>query len=214
MKLLFVYFLLFCLGGQSFAQIDTLKSHQDSIKKFMLSSNQIIKIEHIEIKCANDYYVYNDFKDTLELSSFGLLGCACDEPKLFKSIQLDSSGQKEIFIIRNCKGRNEMHGGTYDISEKIKFHKLEVWNLDTKVLLFEFKDRYKNKFDIFRTDMQPTVQKGTCSYLCKIKVDNMGIIQLSNCHANSDCSFKPTEGKFQLIGQEYQMVKPTSSKVK
>jgi hypothetical protein len=166
-----------------------------------------------QIMVGQQKYVYNNYKDTIQFSrfktkdkeignnpSFGF----CDEPKIIDSIQIDGIGRKEIVFYRFCRFTNSQHGGSFDIDEKIEIGKYEIWNLDTKTLIFEAIDYIKNKFNRFRAGMEQS--KGTEFYKYDLKIDSNGVITIKNSKQNaSNFTLKPDkeEGVYRFINGDY-----------
>jgi hypothetical protein len=123
-------------------------------------------------------YIYNNQKDTIYLSDMNVgLFCKCKDLQIVDSIQIDGVGSKEIVFLRNCRGENDEQGGTFVRSGYNKVSKYEIWNLDTKQLIFEATNYYKSKFD--RNNLGSNRIKGVESWSYDFRIDDAGTITIS-----------------------------------
>lgn len=131
-------------------------------------------------------YVYYNFRDTIHFSSiktnFTEIGGnpiveVCDVPKIIDSLQIDGIGRKEIVFYLFSKFSNSQHGGTFSIVEATEIGKYEIWNLDTKAILFEAINYKKNDFDSWRGGLFP-YSKGSEFYNYHFSIDSLGIITI------------------------------------
>lgn len=154
-------------------------------------------------------YVYNNLKDTLYLSEINAGQVSlCDTLKIIDTIQVDGFGAKEIVFFRKCNSFNNKHGGSYDISESISLSKYEVWNLDTKQMIFEATNFYNSDFNRFNIYQYPRHIKGNKSYSYEFKIDVNGIITISNLKKNSKV-FTVEWKKVTIKGKSETIVKET-----
>ena len=123
-------------------------------------------------------YIYNNFKDTIKFTKLDVgYFPFFDSLKIIDSIQIDGQGSKEIIFYRICKGQIEEHGGTFDVSEKKEIGKYEIWNLDTKICLFEAVNYMRSDFKRFRVYEQ---SEGNEFYKYDLIIDSVGKITLKN----------------------------------
>ncbi|MGV9003574.1 hypothetical protein [Flavobacterium sp.] len=132
-------------------------------------------------------YVYNNLKDTIQFSEFepkitksGGYNPSTEfyeEAKITDSIQIDGIGRKELVFYRFYRFSNSQHGGSFDIDENIEIGKYEVWNLDTKTILFEVINYRKDDFNRFTAGRIPP-EKGTYIYKYNVKIDDLGTITI------------------------------------
>ncbi len=153
-----------------------------------------------------DYYVYNNSIDTLYLTKIDINS---NEPfsskssKIFDTIQIDGIGSKEIIFERSYSGnfRNIMQA--HQEEEFTKIHKYEIWNIDTKTLLFEAISYYEFRFEYwsiiatrYATDNDGW-SRGICSYSYDFSIDSIGRIKTSGTKTistNKECIPDKEEG--------------------
>lgn len=130
-------------------------------------------------------YLYNNEKDTIYLSKINIGNfCNCDL-KISDSVQIDGVGAKELVFYRNCSGSINEHGGTFDIDESTRISKYEVWNLDTKKMLFEAVTSYQSNYNRFNVYNEIRHVKGFEHTSCQFKIDSIGTITISNIKSDS-----------------------------
>ena len=150
-----------------------------------LLSNPLIAQISPELLKNPAAYIYNNHKDTLNLTKLNLHGFFhCNTIVVFDSIQIDGTGSKEIIFYRNCSSSYGDHGGTFDIEESKEIGKYEIWNLDTKTLLFEAMNYYKFDYSRFIAQASITHQQGIVSYEYDFSIDKKGNITIQNIRNN------------------------------
>jgi hypothetical protein len=126
----------------------------------------------------NGIYVYNNQQDTIYLSDMNVsLSCECKDLQVVDSIQIDGVGSKEILFFRKCDGKNDEQGGTFVTRGYVNKSKYEIWNLDTKEMIFEATSFYKSKFD--RNNLGRNRIKGKVSWSYNFTIDDTGKITIS-----------------------------------
>lgn len=134
-----------------------------------------------------DIYVYNNSNDTIYLSKINSCKfCWCDTLRIVARVQIDSIGSKEIVFLRNCNGFTSEHGGTFDIDESINITKYEIWNLDSKKMIFDAVSSYKSDFNKFQAYSTPKHKKGKESYSYEFKINANGQITISNVKTHAE----------------------------
>lgn len=136
---------------------------------------------------SKNIYVYNNLKDTITLSktNAGRI-CYCDTLKIVDTIQIDGVGSKEIVFFRKCNGFTEEHGGTFDISEATTISKYEIWNLDTKQMIFEATNFYHCDFKEFQAYKKHRQTQGVESYSYNFRIDSVGQITINNLKTSTE----------------------------
>ncbi|MCB0380248.1 MAG: hypothetical protein KDD24_03255 [Flavobacteriales bacterium] len=130
-------------------------------------------------------YVYNNQQDTIYLSKINIGNfCNCDL-KITDSVQIDGIGAKELVFFRSCSGSINEHGGTFDIDENTQISKYEIWNLDTKEMLFEAVTSYQSNYNRFLAYGDPKHVKGFEFSSCGFKIDRTGSITISNVKSDA-----------------------------
>ncbi len=178
---------LFFLCKNYFAQTDSLNGNA-------LNSTVTKSAIDLPLKVLHDsrIYTYSPYYE-------------CSTPQLDRLVQLDSSGSKERITVKVCKGNDETHTAYIDMSSKFKYRVLEIWNVDTKTLLFQIEDRYKRKFRGIDRSQHPFKQNRTCKSRYRLVIDKDGSIEVINRFRSPNCHFVPLEGKYQLVNGMYQM---------
>lgn len=126
-------------------------------------------------------YIYNAGKDTLHFSKILPDGLCLSASTIIKdSIQIDGIGSKEVIFFRNGNCSINEHGGTFDIDENTSVSKFEIWNLDSKKLLFEVITSYQSEFNKFNAYMQPSHLQGYVKFSCNFAIESNGDIKISN----------------------------------
>ena len=194
MKIIFTLF-LFLFSQIAFAQEDSLT----------------INISLEELFSTSDIYVYNDEKDTIYLSELNVGRFGFREPlKKVMEIQIDGIGAKEVVFRRKGTGQTEDHGGTFDISEDTEIIQYEVWNLDTKEMLFYTISFYIFNYKNFNAHANPSHQKGTCFLSQRFKIDDDGKITIKDKVAGVNnekpaCHAFKKEGTYLFIDGKYEL---------
>ena len=144
-----------------------------------ICSNALYAQTSLNFVLRENIYVYNNQKDTIFLSKIDAgIFFTCDDLKITDSIQIDGVGSKEIVFFRNCRGLKEDHGGTFDITESVKISKYEIWNLDSKQLIFEAISFYKSDYKRNQMHKDPQRTKGVESWSYDFKIDSTGLITI------------------------------------
>jgi hypothetical protein len=126
----------------------------------------------------NGIYVYNNQQDTIYLSDMNVpLSCQCKDLQVVDSIQIDGVGSKEIIFFRKCGGKDDEQGGTYVTRGYVNVSKYEIWNLDTKEMIFEATSFYKSKFD--RNNLGRNRIEGKVSWSYNFSIDDTGTVTIS-----------------------------------
>lgn len=156
-----------------------------------------------------DIYIFNNFKDTIYLTKVDLGQFSfTDSIKIADTIQIDGSGSKEIIFVRYSHGSTDAHGGSFDINDYRVFTNYEIWNPDTKTLLFEAIIDYKNDFNnSYAYDEQwGSYRKGQgrATYKYDITVNKNGHVSISNLK-NDGCTPDHTEGTYKFLDGKYTL---------
>lgn len=158
-----------------------------------------------EKQCQN-IYIYNNAKDTICFKATSLkhnpFSIFCNSLVIIDSIQIDGNGSKEFVFYRFCRFSNNSHGGSFDIEEQTEIGKYEIWNLDTKTLLFEAVHSLKTDYKRFLGG-GPT-SKGTEFYKYNLTIDSLGVIKIKYLNAKA-YSLKPdkAEGFYKYVKGQY-----------
>lgn len=176
-------------------------TYSQDIDSLKISYIQNIKTPVISIY-PKQFYLYNNSKDTIYLKP---MPCFCDKIRVIRSIQIDEKGAKEIILYRKCSGIIEEHGGTFDISGKYKLGTFEIWNLDTKKLLFEGMNLKKVNYKTFKTYGGARKKEIGYKYNFKIKKNRL-IIRYVNRRGieNNNLSLDKEEGLYQFSAGSYK----------
>jgi hypothetical protein len=180
------------------APYTTYSQNTDSLKTVYL---QKLK-EPITSIYPKQFYLYNNSKDTIHLSP---MPCYCDKIKVLRSIQIDEKGANEIVLYRKCSGIIGEHGGTFDISGKYKLGRFEIWNLDTKKLLFEGRNLKKVHYKTFKDYGGGRKKEVGYKYLFKINKNRILIKYLNKkTIEENNLSLDNEEGVYRFSTQGYQ----------
>ena len=142
-----------------------------------------------------DYYVYNNSIDTLYLTkidSKANVPFPTNSYKIFDTIQIDGIGSKEIIFERSYSGKYSNIMQAHQEEEFTSTHKYEIWNIDTKTLLFEAISYYEFRFEYWSlmtncaTDNNDNRwSRGICSYNYDFSIDSIGRIKINGTKAIS-----------------------------
>lgn len=136
---------------------------------------------------TNHFFIYNNGKDTIHFNKMNTHGFCTQFSTIIKdSIQIDGKGSKELVFYRSYFCQVSEHGGTFDIDENTSLSKYEIWNLDTKEMLFETITLYSSNFNRFEAYRSPSHLKGSEFYSCSFTIDSLGVISISNFKSNND----------------------------
>ena len=131
----------------------------------------------------NGVYIYNNQKDTMYLSYMNVgLSCKCKDLEVVDSVQIDGVGSKEIVFYRKCRGKIDEHGDTFVASGNVNVSKYEIWNLDTKEMLFEATNFYKSNFN---RKTGKVGRKGKITWSFDFNIDSKGLITISKLKTRS-----------------------------
>ena len=123
-------------------------------------------------------YFFNDGKDSIVLTPLMSRGfCLKNTTSICDKLQIDGQGLNEVVLYRSGFCIINEHGGSFDIDESVSVGKYEVWNLDTKQMLFDVITYYKSDFNRFRVSIHT---KGCESYTCNFRIDSLGTITISD----------------------------------
>lgn len=103
----------------------------------------------------------------------------CEKP-IIQEIQIDGQGAKEIVVYRKCLSNTDAHGGTYDITENYEIDKYEIWNLDSRELLFEATSKYYINYNKFNVYADPQHAQGQEGYTYDFQINEEGVITIKN----------------------------------
>ena len=137
--------------------------------------------------------------------------------KIFDTVQIDGIGSKEIIFERTYSGiyRNIMQA--HQEEEYTKIHKYEIWNVDTKTLLFEAIDDYEFNYDYWQLPNWMYLDSlfdnngwniGSCSYQYNFSIDNKGQINITSIRykkMNNDCIADKKEGFYKFMDGKYMI---------
>ena len=162
-----------------------------------------------------DYYVYNNSIDTLSLTkidSKANVPFSTKSYKIFDTIQIDGIGSKEIIFERSYSGKYSNIMQAHQEEEFTNIHKYEIWNIDTKTLLFEAISYYKFRFEYwsilgnYATDNDGW-SRGNCSYSYGFSIDSIGRIKISRTKTkgtNKECTPDKEEGFYIFTNGKYK----------
>lgn len=168
-----------------------------------------------------DYYVYNNSKDTLYLTKIDVSKNETfwDRPlktsKIIDTIQIDGIGSKEIVFERTYSGTSRIIMQAWQSKEDTKIHKYEIWNIDTKTLLFEAIYDYEFNYEYWSlpNELYPDSlfdkngwNKGICSYKYDFSLDNtlqITIVNIKYKNMNNDCIADKKEGRYKFANGKY-----------
>lgn len=151
-------------------------------------------------------YVYNGGKDTLYLKKLdlGRIQLPPGSVTLVKEIQIDGVGAKELVLFRRGVGHTSDHGGSFDIDETKNIGKYEIWNPDTKTLLFEAVSLWSYDYNIFRASMTPNDRrKGSEKYSYDFIVTDSGEIIIDNFCGSKDVKPDHNIGTYRFVNGKY-----------
>ena len=184
------------------------------ILSFLITSNLI----YGQVILNNaDYYVYNNSIDTLYLTkidSKANVPFSTKSYKIFDTIQIDGIGSKEIIFERSYSGNYRNIMQAHQEEEFTKIQKYEIWNIDTKTLLFEAISYYEYRYEhwsILRIDATDNDgwTRGNCSYSYGFSIDSTGRTKIGGTKTigtNIDCAPDKEEGFYIFTNGKYKKV--------
>jgi hypothetical protein len=167
-------------------------------------------------------YLYHGHSDTIQLSPIYIGQFTFCNSKIIDSLQIDGEGTKELIFFRKCSGAFDDHGGTFDINDNTAIEKYEIWNIDSKELIFEaiVKIDYQCKNSIYGIGMRGQRITGDTKYSfsASFSIDLTGTIEMKNinrtcvgdnCSENSILSLpynlpEPNPGYYKFVDGRYQ----------
>ncbi|MEM6380920.1 MAG: hypothetical protein AAF705_22300, partial [Bacteroidota bacterium] len=176
----------------------------------MMKWSFIINLQGQSLSSNPNFYLYNEGKDTIHFSAPDFKGLIVPKVAILDSIQIDGKGAKEIVFSRTLEGYISKHGGTFDIDEDIKEQKIEIWNLDTKQLLFEAKKYYSLHFNRFLAYAHLKRQKGHHFYSYELQINKQGEIQISNLISSETVLPDHSPGTYHFDGVRFVRFKDSS----
>ncbi len=182
------------------------------ILSFLIMSNLI----YGQLFLSNpDYYVFNNSKDTLYLTKIDIRTTEIfptKSSKIFDTIQIDGTGSKEIIFERSYSGKYSNIMQAHQEEEFIKIHKYEIWNIDTKTLLFEAISNYEYRYENWHlvtnhSSNDDGWSRGLCSYAYDFSIDNTGRIKTSatkTISTGGKCTPDKEEGIYTFMNGQYK----------
>jgi hypothetical protein len=195
--------------------LKTKQMKQILLLGFLIMSNLI----YGQLLLSNaDYYVYNNSMDTLHLTKIDFNTnklLSTKSSQIFDTIQINGIGSKEIIFERSYSRnfRNIMQA--HQEEEFTKIHKYEIWNIDTKTLLFEAISFYEFRFEYwslltnYATDNNNNNgwSRGICSYNYEFSIDSIGRIKINGTKTistNKECIPDKEEGFYIFTNGQYK----------
>lgn len=184
------------------------------ILSFLILSN----LNYGQLLLSNsDYYVYNNSKDTLYLTKIessknkNFIDGSLKSSKILDTIQIDGIDSKEIIFERSYSGESKNIMQAHQEEEFTKIHKYEIWNIDTKTLLFEAISFYEFRFENWSITTNSSIDndgwnRGFCSYTYDFSIDSVGRIKISDTKVistNKDCTPDKEEGFYIFRNGQY-----------
>ncbi|MCB0401215.1 MAG: hypothetical protein KDD41_03970 [Flavobacteriales bacterium] len=173
---------------------------------------------------TNQYYAYNT-KDTIFFTKldygasipFPGLGPGSQTAIIIDSIQINGVGSKELVFLRKCFFSVENHSGTFGISESTLQEKYEIWDLDSKSLLFSATSLFQKNCENYRAGIW---ENGICSWSYNVKINTSGMIEISDRtilntlktryqnepEKTGFCEPDQSEGTYQFMNGKYEKV--------
>ena len=151
-----------------------------------------------------DYYVFNNSKDTLYLTKIDIRTneiFPTKSSKIFDTIQIDGTGSKEIIFERSYSGKYSNIMQAHQEEEFIKIHKYEIWNIDTKTLLFEAISSYEYRYENWH------LVTNHSSYAYDFSIDSTGRIKTSatkTISTGAKCTPDKEEGIYTFTNGQYK----------
>jgi hypothetical protein len=111
--------------------------------------------------------------------------------QIYKKVQIDGQGAREIVVKRTFSEVVFGHGGSYDTTVNEIYCVYEIWNLDSKEMLFRSVSYYDTKYNCFCTEgpSDRKTAKGEMSYSYDIGIDDKGAITISNLNLKGGDDF-------------------------
>lgn len=164
------------------------------------------------LKRNPDIYVFNNSKDTIYLIKIDLGEFTITESFIIvDTVQIDGLGSSEIVFARTVNGTTKEHGAMFDISESKTISLYEIWNLDTKTLVFEAINSYNYNYNHWdaRVAIPDSLQglfdvgKGNFSYTYDFSIDSKGQVIIKNFRNINNCIADKQEGLYKFINGKY-----------
>ena len=158
---------------------------------------------------ADEFTVGSSGADTAWAPPYNLTGQNVTVA-IVDSVQIDGTGAKEIILLRKGTGFTNEHGGTFDISESKNIQKYEIWNPDTKTILFEAISIWSYDYDIFRAgqSLNPLLAKqgkGSEKYKYDLTVNSAGDVIIDNLCGLKDTKPDHAIGIYQFRNGKYTL---------
>lgn len=213
---IFLFFIALTVFGQrnkdSLSTADVLKEVNllSDQKQPSLHNNSVKIVKFPSLYDNRPNYIYNNSKDTIRLSSIDSSSgyCFCDPPKVVSEIQIDKKGAKEIIFHRRCAINNLFYASSFPQKSTTIVKKYEIWNLDTKQLLFEaknyFKSHYKNETIGFS---KKRCERGRRYYQYRFKINKEGNIQIRFLRGKEQAFADNKKGSYIFINGKYALKK-------
>lgn len=209
---IFLFFIALTAFGQrnkdSLSTADVLKElHLSSAQKQPSLYNNSVKVAELPSLYDNrPNYIYNNSKDTIRLSSidssFG--HCFCDPPKVISEIQIDKKGAKEIIFYRKCEISSLFYKSSFPQKSTTIIKKYEIWNLDSKQLLFEAKNYFKSHFKNENIGFsKKRYERGCRYYQYRFKINKEGNIQIRFLRGKKQAWADNKNGTYIFINGKY-----------
>lgn len=103
----------------------------------------------------------------------------CDSLGIIDSIQLDHEGSKEVIFYRRFSGTSRHEAASSTSSDQFELEKIEIWNLDTKKILFERITNYQKDYSNNSIGFNGHTT-GEIAFALTFEIDPLGIITISD----------------------------------
>lgn len=205
---IFLLFIALASFGQRNKDSLSKENLPKSLDQRFIDPNSATVLELRSLYDNRPNYIYNGLKDTIRLSSIDSSStCFCAPPKVASRIQLDKKGAKEIVFYRKCLIQQEFYQSSFrqTITKTVK--KYEIWNLETKQLLFEATPYCKSHFDgtIFQSGTLPKRKKSSHFYQYHFRMNKKGTIQIKQRRGKLQQLAKIKEGTYLFSHGKYAL---------
>lgn len=131
----------------------------------------------------NTCLVYNNGKDSIQLSNPDLKGFPMvNKAEVFAEVQIDGKGAKEVVVKRSVEWVYLLLGDEFGISEETDHTVYEIWNIDSKEMLFSAK--CANRFSYNYNHYQLPSSNGVAHYNYDFSINDAGTISIKNSQAS------------------------------
>jgi len=147
--------------------------NKDTCIEFRLINPSFPSLPREQINASKDSISIFPFLAVPSLFNF----VYCDSLSMIDSLQIDGHGAKEVVFYRHFTAHLKHEGSTLVSKDNYELEKIEIWNIDTKTVLFEKIIGYTNHHYSNSVTSQRKISS-TEEFKLEFIIDHLGVIHV------------------------------------